>query len=140
MFAPILKNTLRYRSVFSLNDPYDCYIAIKNNERIQSIRNVEMKNVFVCSMTKKPDDLLMWSHYGSCHAGYVVEYDVEKLKSISEKQIEFFSDIKYSNGIIQYNFLNFSKQEKIILEAIFHKASCWCYEDEVRSVYWFFKI
>ena len=102
MFVPVLYNTLRYRSPSSLNDPYDCYISSKINGKIQSIRDTEMKTVYVCSMTKSCDDLLMWAHYASNHRGYVVEYDVEKLKKIEEKQIEEFSEVGYSDDIIQY--------------------------------------
>ena len=133
MFVPVLYNTLRYRSPSSLNDPYDCYISSKINGKIQSIRDTEMKTVYVCSMTKSCDDLLMWAHYASNHRGYVVEYDVEKLKKIEEKQIEEFSEVGYSDDIIQYNLLNFHKAEEKIVQAIFHKSSCWSYEQEVRS-------
>ncbi|MBD5447575.1 MAG: DUF2971 domain-containing protein [Treponema sp.] len=133
MFAPVLNNTLRYRSPFLLNDPYDCYISSNINGKIQSIGNSEMETVHVCSMTKTCDNLLMWAHYASSHCGYVVEYDVEKLKKMKGWQIEEFSEVEYSDDVVQHDLLNFSKTEEKILWAIFHKHLCWCYEQEVRS-------
>lgn len=114
MFAPVLKNTLRFRSPFSFNDPYDCYIGTETNGECMSITRTEMETVYVCSLTKNYDNLLMWSHYASSHCGYVVEYDVEKLNKIKIKewQIKDLFDVEYSDDIVTHQLLNYTKTEK----------------------------
>ena len=133
MFAPVINMTLRYRNPGSFNDPYDCAIAAKINGEIQSIRSAEMSGVYVCSLTTSFDDILMWSHYASKHEGFVVEYDVKELKKINYQQMETFSKISYSDDISLRNLLS-SNSDKEIVKAIYHKAGCWCYENEIRSV------
>lgn len=138
MFAPVLKNTLRYRKPFSLNDPYDCYIAAKLNGNIEAIRKREMGGVFVSSLTTSDENSLMWAHYSSEHKGFVVEYDTQKLKSIDEPQMEIFSCVKYEDDIVIKDFIkelfNPKLAEEAVVKAIFHKSSCWSYENEIRSV------
>lgn len=139
MFAPFLKNTLRYRQPDSFNDPYDCYICEKNGMQYESIRQRTMGNIFVCSLTTSYDDILMWSHYASNHQGFVIEYDLETLREISDRQIEDFSLVEYSDNIIEKTTADFLQEEKSVeknLQAIFHKSKCWEYEKEIRSVYY----
>ncbi|WP_277056807.1 DUF2971 domain-containing protein [Treponema socranskii] len=133
MFAPVLNMTLRYRNPNSFNDPYDCYIAAKLDGEIQPIRSA---GVYVCSLTTSFDDMLMWSHYASNHGGFVVEYDAKELKKIDKYQMESFSKVSYSDDILLRNLLssNNDNSNKEIVEAIYHKARCWSYENEIRSV------
>lgn len=138
MFAPVLNNTLRYRTPNSFNDPYDCYIARTLNGNIEAIRKREMEGVFVSSLTTSDENLLMWTHYASEHKGFVVEYDTQKLKSIDEPQMETFSYVKYEDDIVIKDFIkefvNPKLAEEVVVKAIFHKSSCWSYENEIRSV------
>ena len=133
MFAPILKNTLRYRRPLSFNDPYDCHITTELNESITSLREHDMETVFVCSLTTNYDNILMWSHYASNHKGFVVEYDMNELRKINEHQVETFSYVEYSNAIPSRKLL-VKDSTKDIVPAIYHKALCWGYENEIRSV------
>ncbi|MBP3709667.1 MAG: DUF2971 domain-containing protein [Treponema sp.] len=133
MFAPIINKTLRYRTPMSFNDPYDCYIAANLNQSITSVRETEMKEVLVCSLTETDNDILMWSHYASSHKGFVVEYDMKKLNEINERQIEIFSHVEYSDSIV-YRSFSAQDSDKDIVQAIYHKSLCWEYEKEVRSV------
>ena len=42
---------------------------------------IEMrKTVGIYSLSRTPDDELMWSHYGESHEGFCIEYDLERLK------------------------------------------------------------
>lgn len=130
MFAPVRNMTLRYGNPNSFNDPYDCYIAAKLDGEIQPIRSA---GIYVCSLTTSFDDIFMWSHYGSNHEGFVVEYDVKELKKINYQQMETFSKVSYFDDISLRNFFS-SNPDKELVEAIYHKAKCWSYENEVRSV------
>lgn len=133
MFAALRKKTLRFRNPSFFNDPYDCYIAATINGQIESVRSNQMSGVFVCSLTTKYDDILMWSHYASNHEGFVIEYNYEELKKIKHPQMEVFSKVNYSDDIIIKNFFT-SNGEESVIRAIFHKSLCWNYENEIRSV------
>lgn len=141
MFAPFLAKTLRYKKYTSFNDPYDCYIASDFNGNIQSIRKCEMETVFVCSMTNKKDDILMWSHYASSHTGFVIEYDVKELLknlySLHDAE-KFLFCVKYDADIKLRTLLNLDAKNSRdeILKAIISKYECWKYENEVRSVFY----
>lgn len=136
MFAPIINNTLKYTRPEEFNDPYDCYITMRNRNHKESIRKDEMINVHICSFTTRYNNILMWSYYATNHKGFVVEYDVGKLEEIKkinglfDSQIEKFSAVKYTNDIIC------GLGEEKIIDAIFHKAKCWKHEHEVRSAYY----
>ncbi|MUL00603.1 DUF2971 domain-containing protein [Aliivibrio fischeri] len=36
-----------------------------------------ISNVGICCLTKKPDNILMWSHYAENHTGFVVEFTID---------------------------------------------------------------
>lgn len=131
MFAPILDMTLRYKRMDTFNDPYDCYIGRRENGEILPYAP-GLSMYYVCSMTTSCDNFLMWSHYASNHKGFVVEYDAKKLKGIERPQIEIFSKVSYSDEIYIKDFI--SSDDQKIVKSIYHKASCWSYEDEIRSV------
>lgn len=80
----------------------------------------------------------MWSHYATNHQGFVVEYDLEKLRTINEFQIEDFSYVEYSDNVIEKTTRDFLSEasERKSLKAIFHKSKCWEYEKEIRSVFY----
>jgi len=111
---------------------------MSNNNKSESIYKSMMKDMKVCSLTTTPDNMLMWSHYASSHRGFVLEYDLEKLKNISSlrmvrfSNMEAFSYVEYSDEIIARNMLK--EGERKVVQAIFHKPLCWQYENEVRSV------
>ena len=133
MFAPIKNLTLRYRHPTTFNDPYDCYIAAKIDGKIQSVRLNQMESVFICSLTDSFNNMLMWTHYASNHEGFVVEYDVSELRKLNEMQMEDFSYVCYSDEVLQRNLFSKNADNEVV-NAIYHKASCWCYEKEIRSV------
>jgi hypothetical protein len=58
-------------------------------------------DVGICSLSKKPDNILMWSHYADNHRGFVVEFTIQHhdpyethLESVCQKLIGW--EVEYS--------------------------------------------
>ncbi|CAG37069.1 DUF2971 domain-containing protein [Desulfotalea psychrophila] len=91
-------------------------------------------NVGICCLTKKPDNILMWSHYADNHAGFVVEFTTNNVNENMhmgnvEKKL-FGWDVEYSANmpIIIAGTRNFNAVKKIFLT----KSLDWEYESEYR--------
>lgn len=96
-------------------------IDLVNNTKQKTINN---KGVF--SLSKKHDDILMWSHYADYHKGVVLGLDLSS-------DLGFFLDpiiISYQDT---YNELNYFKNpKKSINDTLRIKSLQWAYEQEVR--------
>lgn len=90
----------------------------------------------VFSLSHRWDSILMWSHYADNHRGFVIGYNLEKLKG---------SDIFAQGGPVSYvdEFPNMdpitdsAKFESSIVQ-LFSKAKDWQYEEEYRLVNLFY--
>ena len=76
-------------------------------------------------MTTKPDNLLMWAHYGDSHKGVCMKFDI--LKDLDS----FLSPVHvdYNSQYINFNCLN----DKLIT-VLSRKSPDWQYEDEYRII------
>ena len=82
----------------------------------------------VCCFSRKCDDILMWSHYGDCHRGICLEFDVSEEPGF----FVFPQNVKYQDS---YPLLDVSQEDgiqKYIGALISTKYSAWAYEEEVR--------
>jgi len=99
------------------------------------IRCNTLKEMAFCSLSEKPDNILMWSHYGSSHRGFVVGFEFKEMKD------HHFQKVQYCDSLTEFDVLphlkiveeDYSPEN---MEAIFKefskKASCWEYENEWR--------
>lgn len=117
----------------TFNDPYDCYIVLKNNPNVQDFFRV------LC-LTRQYDNILMWSYYADSHKGYCFEYDVEDiLKEIQNSPINglcVYSDVEYEKEIELKNPVKEFSYEDInhYIKAVFIKYKEWGHERESRFV------
>lgn len=76
-------------------------------------------------MTTKPDNLLMWAHYGDSHKGVCLKFDI--LKDLDT----FLSPVQ-----VEYNthYMDFDALSGILLNVLRRKSSEWKYEDEYRII------
>lgn len=80
----------------------------------------------VCCFSKNKDNILMWSHYASCHSGLCLKFDLLK----DEKFFIFPLVVSYKENYPIYNHI---KDKDRLIEVIVNtKAKNWEYEDEVR--------
>ncbi|MBL0883576.1 MAG: DUF2971 domain-containing protein [Chitinophagaceae bacterium] len=82
----------------------------------------------ILCLSKKNDDILMWSHYSDCHRGIVLGFDLSQ-------DLDFFApviSIKYEKEYPVYNYLRDKNKFADIL--IRQKSDHWSYEQEYRVV------
>jgi Protein of unknown function (DUF2971) len=90
-------------------------------------------NLGVLSLSEDPLQLLMWSHYGSEHAGVCVEFDVTKLMpdvgNVQPEQLSILRPVRYT----QQKVSGLPRPDTII-EVLTTKSNHWSYEREWRMV------
>jgi len=101
----------------------------------------------VTCFSEKADIPLMWSHYANKHSGFVIEYDLSKLKIEDAEKMAFLLNVKYSKyrpsldsrllGDMDMKHMDFDVKDVMlgsIISAIYTKANIWRYEKEWRNL------
>ncbi|RZF62539.1 DUF2971 domain-containing protein [Sphingobacterium corticibacterium] len=100
----------------------------------------EMDNEFygILSLSTKPYNMLMWSHYANLHKGYCLGLDGRKFAEFLASKYKDYGfklgPVKYSSD---YPLIDFTKQleKETTFIRCFTKNQCWGYEDEYRLVF-----
>ena len=125
-FADIILNKRLYAAKYNdLNDPLEGHFIYDSNLLSSHVINKLARDkglIRICSLSKKNDVELMWSHYAEGQSGVAIglKFNIDKYK---QKEIEY-TDIKQIdsseiNSLSAYDLL--SKKLKV-----------WRYEEEVR--------
>ena len=88
-----------------------------------------ISEIGICSLSRAPDDILMWSHYADSHRGFCVKIlDDENDKFIARAQ-----EISYSEN---YPIVNPIKDDYMarLVKSLLTKAKHWEYEKEWRII------
>jgi len=89
--------------------------------------------VGILSLTENPNNLLMWSHYGSSHGGMVLEFDSRNeffnRRRSSSDEFYHLRKVAYSHKRPQVDLLRTS-----CLELLLTKSQEWSYEAEWRMM------
>lgn len=83
----------------------------------------------ICSFSRVPDDILMWSHYANCHKGFCIQFfDDDKENFIGEAQKILYAD--------EYPIVNPMKDDHLdrLIKTLLTKAKHWKYEKEWRMI------
>ena len=108
-----------YKEMNDLMEGYFQYSPVVNKELIRNIWDSKNKS-YICSLSKKSDIGLMWSHYADENKGCCFEVEVTSKKIWKRLEVKYCSEIPKLN-------------ENTIIENIFEiKSSVWSYEEEVR--------
>ena len=94
----------------------------------QEIENM-LSEIGIYSLSRIPDDILMWSHYADCHQGFCVKFfDDENDSFIAGRQ-----EISYSD---EYPIMNPIKDDDFVrlTKTLLTKAKHWEYEKEWRII------
>lgn len=155
VMAPLKYHSLRYVSADQFNDPYDCkcFFETLGGEREDAFSDVINLHLRIACMSRNPSSPIMWSHYATQHAGYVIEYnlpqvvhkkvDYEELKpfyystkKIKQAILSKTPDISKSEieGKIKELLLSDDSYMKNLMKAIFTKHTDWRYEEEYRFI------
>lgn len=116
------------------NDPFDCNYVLENN--------IDMSGKLrVLCLTKKFDNILMWSYYSDSHQGYCFELVknsiVEKITGIGLTGLCVYGPVNYSKKRpeIKKQVKTFSFTDLMhYVDAAFTKYYDWKHEDECRFV------
>ncbi|WNC72722.1 DUF2971 domain-containing protein [Thalassotalea psychrophila] len=123
----VLKNRLYAAPYFDLNDPMEGrYLYPPGSsgldEDIQRIIKGEKEKIKVCSLSKDPENELMWSHYSEGHRGVAIGVKIDSLK-YKVRPIEY-------DGLHKLGMHNMHSDAAI--DILSHKLDVWGYEKEVR--------
>ena len=155
-----------------LNDPVDCQIGIYNalimaadrakkelplakeklqklgslNSLFQSVEN-DVKRSAVLSLSKKNNNVLMWSHYADGHNGFAAGYKLssnftkynENDAILGTNEVSYFENNPFIDFFLEYaeSTQTLSQREfavHLISMGLVAKSEPWKYEKEVRVV------
>lgn len=146
--------TLMFTNATKLNDPFDCHPGLiefsnvpKERSGIWPAKNIEAielnryqrnrEKIWLCSLSKVHDSLLMWSYYNS-HKGVCVKLDMKKTKSYLSKMFGEILigclelEVQYKDVIEKPDY--FKDSEDFIRYQMSTKAKAWQHEQEVRLI------
>jgi len=86
------------------------------------------EKVGILCLSKRPDCILMWSHYAASHTGYVLGFTIEN-------DAMFFvapSIVNYTTAYPNISYIQ--NREQSVKESLRTKAAEWKYEEEVRII------
>jgi hypothetical protein len=123
---------IHYTSPLKFNDPFDCRIPFydEKGEQISEKKDRSILSRYsIFCLTKRNDDILMYSHYANGHKGFCLEFD-DQHKDFND----YFNihEVRYSPDM---PFLNFSKmKDEDYTKKLLTKSIHWEYEEEYRSI------
>ena len=145
----ISNHNIQFTRSTQLNDPFDCheelldftnppenlctqYTPSLTTKIFRETIGKARENIYICSLSKVFDSILMWSYYNS-HRGVCIGlnindiyYYLEKLDTAPSPPFE----VKYRETINKLNY--FSPKEKAIKYFVETKSADWKHEEEVR--------
>jgi hypothetical protein len=93
---------------------------------VEKAKQTVMDKAGVLSLSRKVDDILMWSHYASNHAGLALEFDVR----LDPHCFDGLVNMNYVDTYAPTNY--FAEQQSSMVRVITTKSKHWAYEEEVR--------
>lgn len=146
------KSNLQFTNSTRLNDPFDCHPSLMDYSNVPAEnkvawekeffrdmafnRNEQLRDsVWICSLSKVYNSLLMWSYYGN-HTGVCIGIDIEKAKADLRRvhcQIMIGAyewEVQYKDIIEKPDF--FHEFMDFLQYQISTKAKAWEHEQEVR--------
>ncbi|MBU0734410.1 MAG: DUF2971 domain-containing protein [Proteobacteria bacterium] len=124
----ILVNSRLYAAKYSdLNDPMEGFYRYENgglpDDLIKKIDGAK-ETIKLCSLSRNPDNPLMWAHYANGHRGFVVGVEVD-IERYLLRQVKYEGP-KYVRNISQRG------DEETAIKVLCHKYKVWSYEEEER--------
>lgn len=101
----------------------------KSEELRKNLLQNFANNIGLYCLSSKPDDILMWSHYGSGHSGFCLKFE-------ATANTPFFGNaqkVRYSESFPNIDFFNTPIDEQVNL-VFLTKFLGWSYEEEWRII------
>lgn len=109
----------------------------KVRQSISALQRDISVEICILSLTKKRNNLLMWSHYANSHRGFVLGFDSAHpfFQGKQHKLIMPVKDVKYSpKRRVMPPFEKVAASEELAEIFAYTKSDHWSYEDELRMV------
>lgn len=123
----LLKNRLYAAPYFDLNDPMEGHYLMSATGQIDDdmklMLNSAKDRLRICSLSRSPDNPVMWTHYAEGHRGVVVGVEVTD----SECEVH---PVVY-DGPMKIGTHNFNANSP--MDVLSRKLAAWEYEDEERA-------
>ncbi len=133
----------------TLNDPAETLLVSGQADRL--FRNageaelgsaysdlVEMRSSCgVYSLSRTPLDELMWAYYGDGHAGFCIEYDLNRLVLEARNQWDVVSKVEYVSKppeILAADIFGLDDHMPVLKKMLGTKSTRWAHEKELRIV------
>lgn len=122
----------------SMNDPLECLVGAPTSD--QRLRDKLISRYAFCSLSEKPDDLLMWSHYADAHTGFVLGLEIPEDVDGHLLKVNYVENVApipiEALAILGNENRDKTPESKQALHDVLcnlsRKASCWKYEHEWR--------
>lgn len=123
----ILKKRLYAAPYLDLNDPMEGQYLYSQSggsidEDMRKLLNGEKEKVRICSLSRDPNNELMWAHYADGHKGVAIGVEVDR-STYQVRQINY-------DGLHRVGLHNFHNGSAI--DVLSHKLNVWQYEQEER--------
>jgi hypothetical protein len=121
----VLKNRIYASKYVDLNDPMEGQYYYNKGDLDKSIlRKIasEKGDLRLCSLSRKNNNELMWSHYAEGHRGVAIGVMIDN-SQYDVRPIQYTGPAYLSNGQIQHDTPR---------EILSHKLNVWSYEEEER--------
>ncbi len=121
----IMKSRLYASKYVELNDPMEGQYYYNKGELNKSIRrkiSSDKENLRLCSLSRKKENELMWSHYADGHHGVVIGLIVDHTQ-FDVRPIQYTGLHYLTGGQIEQDTPR---------EILSHKLEVWSYEEEER--------
>ena len=122
-----------------LENKYRMLKKIEHSIKDDRFSNGLTDNVGILSLSRDPLNLLMWSHYANSHTGFVVEFSIPQIVSITSDETEhliqdylFPLEVEYSAEMPIIN--PFDDRELNAKKQFLIKGIDWAYEKEERVI------
>lgn len=147
-------NSLGFNTPSQFNDPMEGRLWLHQMGVELGFFDSLLENFGILCLTQDPLNLLMWSHYGQSHTGFVIGYDVnepilghqeDSIFDISDGQVFFSPELSSTNVLDEARAALHSaafgmegprcnRLNQTLRHIFLMKHECWRYEREIRVV------
>jgi len=125
-FVDIILNNRLYAAKYNtMNDPMEGQYLYKDGALDKTVLDLiysQKEHYKLCSLSKKSNNFLMWSHYANGHRGVAIGVRIDNTK-YTVKEIDYVPDLTLIENFDDMTAINILSK----------KLSFWSYEEEIRA-------
>lgn len=109
-------------------------IPKKVREHILEFQRIQGRSYPMLSVTKKRNNLLMWSHYANAHRGFVIGFDIDNpfFRHQEPRRMTLLMGVTYSPERFILPRFEEAMTREVYEQTLLRKSVYWTYEEEFR--------